>query len=60
MIENEYDSCNLICDACGETITFDYGCFDEAVEYIKNNNWQSKYNKQLQDWENYCPECKEE
>jgi Fe2+ or Zn2+ uptake regulation protein len=46
---------HLVCDNCGDTETFN--SFDEAVDFAKENNWQLKKNKE---WENYCPDCREE
>ena len=44
------------CDACGKT-SEDFDNWEDCKDWIKSN-WKIKFNKQTQEWEHYCENCK--
>lgn len=46
----------LICDCCGREVKY-FNDFMEAVQYKKDNNWQSK--KFDGQWTDMCPDCQD-
>lgn len=55
----EYGKYVLICDVCGEEVT-GFDCFDDALDYLENNDWDCKHGTQLNLVEGYidiCPNC---
>lgn len=48
----------LVCDSCGYEVD-GFDCFQEAVDYKKENGWKSKKVGE-DEWEDNCTNCKEE
>lgn len=58
MIVKSNNGYKLVCDCCGYEVD-GFDCFLEAVDYKKENDWKSKKIGE-EEWEDNCPNCKEE
>lgn len=56
MIHTGKDEYAVECDICGK-YEGGFGSFDEAVEYIRDNEWDTR--KVDGEYHNHCDECKE-
>lgn len=48
----------LTCDVCQGEADETFFEFSEAVQYKKDNGWQSR--KRNGEWEDVCPDCQDE
>jgi hypothetical protein len=55
MIEREYGTFHLCCDFCGEEPDEIFDEFQDAVNYKKNHDWESRKIKGT--WFDVCPDC---
>ena len=57
MISREYGAFRLTCDYCDNAVNEMFDCFDGAVDYRDNNDWDN----QRVDGEclDVCPDCQE-
>ena len=47
------------CDSCGDTLAAEYD-FDDAVDAMKREGWNTEWSTENSCYENYCPDCQEE
>lgn len=58
-VDRDSDVCYcLTCDVCGGEADGWFFDFYEAVDYKKENSWQSR--KRNGEWEDICPDCQDE
>jgi len=55
MILDTYGMFVVVCDCCREPVEDSFESFSEALEWVKNNGWESTFKKS--GWENICPDC---
>lgn len=55
MIEKQYTTFYLICDMCDKSADEEFDCFEDAVDYKKDNGWKSRMIKG--EWHDVCPDC---
>ncbi len=61
MIDKIHGVYYLICDICeDESEAIGFLEFDEAVEYKKDNGWQSERDWISDEWIDICPDCQEQ
>lgn len=61
MIEKnkETNTYHAICDCCYE-MSDEYDSFNSCLHGIKEDGWESHYDKNEGEWEHFCPECRED
>ena len=55
MINNIYGHYHLACDICEQEARINFGEFDSAVRFKKDEGWKSQ--RRNGRWEDVCPEC---
>ena len=48
----------LECDVCGNSACKSFDSYGEVVEWMKNNGWTFK--KEKNSWLDVCPDCRED
>lgn len=61
MIEKngETNTYHAVCDCCYE-YSDEYNSFHECAHGIEYEGWKQHYNKSEDEWEHFCPSCKED
>lgn len=61
MIEKNEDTekYRAFCDCCAET-SDEYDTYNECRRRLKDTEWKTKYNKEENELEHFCPRCRED
>lgn len=61
MIDKIHGCYHLICDICEEEAEYDFGNFDEAVDYKTGHGWHTQRDSiETDEWIDICPDCREQ
>ena len=56
MITKEYGKFFCVCDICDDATPL-FDTWGEVRSHIAGEGWQTRKNKETDEWENYCPVC---
>jgi len=56
MIDKVYGGYQITCDNCEDGI--EVSTYQEAQEYMRENDWKRKMDKESGEWLHYCRDCR--